>query len=515
MVKLNSAQNMSIQQTGHTGSGFVFKTLGNIILRRKWMLIIPLFIIPPIVYTGSLYLEDIYGSEIIISLGGRFQISNALENALGFDPNLIGRIENRRDEIKGLHREVTSSLYLQQLGRLLRMDQEPQVQEQAAYLKALRPRMTDSEALNKVIVDILKEKVSIRWAGEDQIGLRAFDSDPQRARDIAKYLGEIFIQEQVRNKIGAMRYNEDISWELLDKYERELKNKLDDKTALAKEFTRLKIDSVIEDPVNRNDINFDLETARAEVAALESSLDRYREKIAKIPGALAVTVKSDRIAEINAEIDRTYSGYLEIVLAYPWKSYEIYRVRNRVVELLDRADALIDNEVNAGFPDLTETDRNNLKNFLLAKETLYAERLRLDYLERAERRLEERLTIIPEFQAKFDHLEREIAAAQELRDQFRQQQESNVITQAILRQSEYKVVQDADVPLRPIEPDRQLLLILSFVLALILGVAVITFNEIYSNTFRKAGEIEKTLGLPVLGIVPDIKSFRKIGSISQ
>lgn len=498
-----------------TSRGFTFKYLLNIIIRRVWMIIIPLLIIPPIVFIGSKYIDPQYLSETIVSLGGRFQVNRALENMLGFDPNLIGRGFDRRAEIRSIYREVTSTPYLEQLGRLLNFEQDPEIQKQAALLKAHRPRMSDEEALSKVVTASLKDNISVRWAGEDQVGIRAFHQDPGVAQRMSKYLTDIFIREQVRSKVGAMRFTEDFSWEQLDKYEKALQEKLNEKTALESEFARIQIDSVIEVPENRRKLTYDIETARAEIASLENEIAGLNDKLQGISDDYLNLNQSPEIVENLTEIDRTYSSYLDLILQHPWDSYQVFRVKNRAVELLDKIQETINRLVDTKHGNLDRQTRDNLKEHLRLQAGLKAERLSLQYLTRAENRLIDRLTILPGYQAKYEHLEREIAAARELRDHFRQQQESNLITQAILRESEYKIVQEAEIPLDPIKPDKQLLFILSFVLALLIGGATITLAEIYSGAFRKADEIEKELGLPIIGIVPSIKSVKKIEAVSN
>jgi len=498
---------------GSTKRSSTFKYIVNVLARRIWMLIIPLLIIPVIMTVGSYYLEPLYLSETIVSLGGRFQVDRTLENMLGYDPNLIGRQSNRRSEIQSIYREITSTPYLQQLGILLGLDQNPEIRQQAALLKAQRPRMSDDDAMNKVISANLKDKITVRWAGENQVGIRAFSEDPHMAYRMSRYLTDIFIREQVRSKVGAMRYTEDFSWEQLEKYDRTLQEKLDEKTALDAEFARIQVDSVIETPENRRGLTFDIETARTEISSLENDLERLKGKISGIPETQLNINRSEEIVRDLTEIDRNYSSYLDLVLEYPWNSYEIFRVKNRAVDIIDKIKAKIDNAIETKFDDKSPQIREILKEYFLTRANLKAERLNLDYLTRAEEHLVERLTIIPGYQAKYDQLEREIAAARDIRDQFRQQQESNLITQAILRESEYKIIQAAEVPLRPVKPDEQFLVVLSIVLALMVGIATITFSEIYSGAFRRGDEIEKELGLPIVGIIPSIKSVKKIETV--
>ncbi len=498
---------------GSTKTGFTFKNIANILARRIWVLIIPLSIIPVIVTVGSYYLEPLFLSETILSLGGRFQVDRAMENMLGYDPNAIGRQSDRRDEIRGLYREITSTPYLQQLGVLLGLDQNPEIRQQAVLLKAQRPGLSDDDALSRAISANLRNNISIRWAGEDQIGIRAFNKDPHLAYRMSKYLTEIFIREQVRAKVGAMRYTEDFSWEQLEKYDKALQEKLDEKTALDAEYARIQVDTLIESPENRRQLTFDIEASRTEVTSLQNDLGRLEKDLSDIPRDRFSLNQSDEIVRDLTEIDRNYGSYLDLVLEYPWNAYEVFRIKNRAVHLLDEIQAAIDKNVAEKFADYDQRSRDLLKKYYMTQANLKAEKLNLDYLTRADNHLVDRLTIIPGYQAKYDQLEREIASARDIRDQFRRQQESNLITQAILRESEYKIIQEAEVPLEPVKPDERFLVVLSIILALLVGIATVTLAEIFSGAFRRGEEIERELGLPIVGIVPSIKAVKKIETV--
>lgn len=498
-----------------SGKSFIFSVrhVLNIINRRKWILILPLLIIPPIAWFGADYIEPQFRSEVILSLGGRFQVNNALENLLGYDPNLIGRLSDRRDEINGLYRQITSSPYLQQLGRLLNLENNPEVLEQAALLKSYRRRISNEDAIINVMVGYLREKISIRWAGQDQVGIRAFDSDPERARDIAKYLSEIFIREQVRSKVGAVRLTEDFSWELLEKYETALDEKAAEKTSLDAEFALIQIDSVISSPENRRAIILDIENTSARINALENQKSRLQEKLENNPDSGPIPALPAEVASSIRDIRQTYSAYLDLVLDNPWGSYEIFRVKNRAAEQFNKAAGEIDQYVDDTYRKSGTGIKDILKEYLNTVADLEQTKAELSYLRRAEARIGDRLSLIPEYQAKADKLEREVNAARDLRDNFRRQQESSLITQAILRQSEYKIIQEAEIPLYPLKPNKSEMMTDAIFIALLLGIMIATFTEIYSTSFRKADEIERELGLPILGIVPSIKDAKKVETI--
>ena len=64
------------------------------------------------------------------------------------------------------------------------------------------------------------------------------------------------------------------------------------------------------------------------------------------------------------------------------------------------------------------------------------------------------------------------------------------------------ILDEASVPLYPIKPRKRLNLMIGAVLGLFLGVAAAFFLDYLDNTFRTPEDVEKYLGLAVLGVIP-------------
>lgn len=71
-----------------------------------------------------------------------------------------------------------------------------------------------------------------------------------------------------------------------------------------------------------------------------------------------------------------------------------------------------------------------------------------------------------------------------------------------LETNNVRIVQEATVPALPIRPRKTLNLLLSVALGLVAGVAVAFAVEYFDTTLKSPEEVERRLGLPVIGIVP-------------
>lgn len=68
-----------------------------------------------------------------------------------------------------------------------------------------------------------------------------------------------------------------------------------------------------------------------------------------------------------------------------------------------------------------------------------------------------------------------------------------------------RIVDRATVPTVPVKPKKALIVVLATFLAGLVGVGLVLLLEALNNTFKSTDEIESTLNLPVLGILPLIK----------
>jgi capsular exopolysaccharide synthesis family protein len=73
-----------------------------------------------------------------------------------------------------------------------------------------------------------------------------------------------------------------------------------------------------------------------------------------------------------------------------------------------------------------------------------------------------------------------------------------------------RIVDRATIPVAPIKPKKPLIVMLATFLAALVGVGLVLLLEALNNTFKSTDEIENTLNLPVLGLLPLVaKADRK------
>ncbi|WP_404440490.1 GumC family protein [Stutzerimonas chloritidismutans] len=121
----------------------------------------------------------------------------------------------------------------------------------------------------------------------------------------------------------------------------------------------------------------------------------------------------------------------------------------------------------------------------------------------------DRIQDISRKEFKVRDLQREVESDRALYDTFMTRLQETTAT-SDLSSTNARVVDAAIPPTEPSAPNKKLILVVALFLALVLGIAQAIIREILDNTFKSSEEVETKLGLPVMGIVPQVpRKLRK------
>jgi succinoglycan biosynthesis transport protein ExoP len=74
-----------------------------------------------------------------------------------------------------------------------------------------------------------------------------------------------------------------------------------------------------------------------------------------------------------------------------------------------------------------------------------------------------------------------------------------------------RVVDDAEVPTSPIKPNKKMNIAIAGVIGLMVGIGIIIAAEYFDNTIKNAEDVQKYLGLSILGEIPAFEGERRQG----
>lgn len=72
----------------------------------------------------------------------------------------------------------------------------------------------------------------------------------------------------------------------------------------------------------------------------------------------------------------------------------------------------------------------------------------------------------------------------------------------IMKVDNVKVIDTAEVPDKPVKPNKKMNVAIGFILGLMVGFGIVFLIEYFDNTIKTADDIKKYLDLPVIGTIP-------------
>ena len=70
-----------------------------------------------------------------------------------------------------------------------------------------------------------------------------------------------------------------------------------------------------------------------------------------------------------------------------------------------------------------------------------------------------------------------------------------------------RIIEEVELPQNPVRPNKKMNIAIAFLLGLMVSVGLVFLLEYLDNTYKNKDQLEKELGIPVLGAIPDIESI--------
>ncbi|MBI5266381.1 MAG: hypothetical protein HY851_04030, partial [candidate division Zixibacteria bacterium] len=352
----------------------------------------------------------------------------------------------------------------------------------------------------------------VKNAGANQISISSESTSPTEARDIANILGELFVAELLRQEVASVRSSQDFTDVQLEKYEKLLQDKIDEKTSFERRLLQNRLDTAVVSESNRNQIQSEVDQTEEDITDYQneekSLLARLNSKSPRLPTA-GLTLRDSKQNQQNKEaLKNQLQTMNDLLQRYAWSDAQAMNYRLKQSSLLSQIESENKKLVAEQFAQSDDDTRNTLARLFTVRVNAEFLETKMRYLKSTLDAIRDRISRIPEYQATMDRLNRDIFNATELRDKFKKQQEGSTISQALLANmstSKYRIVEPAALPLVPVRPDRVKVYLLGVVLGLAIGIAVIVLAEVFDSSFKKLQDVEDTLGLPVLGLVPKMQ----------
>lgn len=460
--------------------------------------------------TAAIALEFVppeYESEAVLMIEERQRLVRDLESVMGGSGQSGGGFrvdEQRMDKLVG---RVQSQPFLQRVARLLRMHEDPAIQERAVAIVGDRTDVTVDEMATRIVVNQLRRKITFSRGGMGIYKITVADHDPNNAQLLARWISEIFVDVSLQTSIDELRMAHEFGAEQLKIYEQEL---LRAERAL-EQYKAAQIEQDLDRSIVR-ETNASVAEALYQRVLDEAELARLRvlPHARTLSGTPLDGERSVMVADVQvANQARGLTASLEEALTErlvgdargvgewpPTGSYLSFR--RGLLQLVERK---VD-ELYASSPaDL----RDALARQVFSELDHAAHQRAAEMLGQAISEFRTRAQSQPRGEMELARLESEVENNRQLLQTFQSQMVASDISQAMELTNlgmRIEILDPPQVPLSPARPDRLRILLAALALGPLLGMAVAFASEILDNTLRSINDFQRVFEGPVLGTTP-------------
>lgn len=479
-----------------------------VVMKRKWLVIIPLILTTAAGYGTTFLLTPEYRSSTIIWIDRPRNVSSELISIMGREANPRMSGEDRHRQLQSLQNELTSQAYLFQLIRDLKLDVNPGISRQAARMREDNPGQSLEQLKFYLLLEKLRDQIGVAFVGADQIKITVESENPVESRDMVRRLTEILEQEKTRYELEKILDNQSFADLQLERTEWEYQQALDSLSAARLILTQIRLPENISSQQNLREVLSDIERIKLESTNAASVGRSLRSQMESYDLAWAKLEYTDTLVELRAEIDGQVATFAGMMEEYAWNEQNVVSSNIRIsdnVGFLERELAVAVDEQFASYP---ENHRDLLTRHFFVRENLDILNSQQNQLQLALDRINQRLSEIPRLEAQITELERKAADARRYRDAFRSEETTvEILSERAKDRTKYKIVEPARVPLAPFWPDQKQILVMAFLLGLVIGGGAVFLAEVLDNSFKDVDTVEEMLGVPVLAAIPRIEKL--------
>ena len=482
-----------------SGSGFDPLQLVRIFWRRKWLFFVPFVLCLAMAGVAIKIQTPIYFSSGKIRVVYEYSSSDILPNDWRY-----GRRDPDADALYNIETIVTGPKFLERVAQefaRLHPDKLPggaQVMETAAA--------GDPMARTIKLAKRLSSRVRVRQEKRQLFSIGIRDTDPQRAYMLTQVLVDRFLEEERASRVQPRTTTRDF----LEGQRKTYQENLNEKERRLTEFQR----SMLSESLAGNPIN------EANLSRAETALGRLRSQYLDADTAELMTQERLARAVLGGDPVRFQTFAQDPDIAATMRDLVDLEYQQLLGQNADQPstslgnlrldlNGLIEDKTRQEYPALDVMDRSSISNYLYQSLYRDVQRQVMTQLEQNIKEFRDFRTRQPEQSAALSRLQQEAEAARnQLQAIERDIDQENIRIEASLSEIGYKMVvnEDPELPTRPIEPDKMKLSFLAFVLALALGGGLVILAELLDRSFRAVDQIEKVLGLQVIGTMPVIES---------
>jgi len=476
--------------------------------RRKWLVVIPVVASGITGYVVARSLPPVFESKSTVVVRVQERLSEPLARLVGRSP--------MEDQLSRLQEKVKSSTFLVELVRTLDMADDEGIQAWARKVQERHPMLSVEELAENRAVELLQNRIVIVRTSSNAFQVIVRDTDRDRALLLAQHITNAFVSASNREQLEEIRSIHDFSVEQLVIY----KQKLDDAEDRLKEFQEDRVISRgVESPITPQNVN------RLDVLISQAMVERERAGERLVEARTGLREVAPAVYDILVGMTSpTLQSLSEQLIAL---EREVASVLVRSSDQVPEVSSLYVSTAEKKAQFRAEARRLSLSSFSESSSDLHDAFAEYKTAEIEERMISEREQTLnnemwryargrasaPEEELELSGLVQEVESNRALYEAFLEQSAAGQITEALEAAragGRFEIVEPPARPLGPVAPDTFTILALSVMAGMLVGFVSVLAVEQGDSSFKDVDDIEATLGLPALAMVPEADIFHRI-----
>ncbi len=357
---------------------------------------------------------------------------------------------------------------------------------------ALRPDLAlaaSETARETLLIDRFLEKLKIEPIRNSRLVKIHFDSkSPQLSSKVANALATSYIQQNLDYRFRATEQAKDWLSAQIDLLKAKVERADEALQAFGSKHDILSLEEKENITMQRlTELNEALAKAEADRMAKEALYRQTRDRSAD---TLPIITENKLIQDLKQSYIQLEAQYMKLLETYKPDYPEMVRLKKQMDSLHKR----IETEVNRILTGIRNDYESALQRESLVRAAFEQQKAKaMDMKDKA---------------IQYNILKREADTNRELYKDLLQRVKQASVTLSMTA-SNIKIVDPAEVPVRPYKPKKTLNLLLAAIVGLFLGLGLAFFFEYLDNTVKGPEDVEEVLRLPSFGMVPEIAYERK------
>lgn len=490
----DSINNLGIENIlmdGNHPKQSIFLEYFTVLKRRKWLIIISAFCIFLPIAVWTFYTTPIFEAEAAIIYEEPQDTMFALD---------IGQPFYNKSAILNLTQQLRSRSLSNQVARSL--------PDRIIELFGMNEIETDSTKRYRILAKVLRENLSVNGIrGSDILQIKLRAPDPVAAQFITNTFVDLIINSNLRKKRAEITNIHDFIEGQLDVVRQKLNTTEVDLQNFKEQNNMLSLSEASTNVLDRlTEAEVTYNQTKAEREALEQRkrvIERKKQEIAPslTVGANAETQKLKRqLLEFEMEFSRKQLQGIEET------EPELVALRNDINQIKEElVQKILNTSLRENLIDPLSQIRNLLQESITLDIELETYRARENGLKKIVDNYNQELRTLPKQEMELARLIRDKEVNDKIYSMLLEKREEARITKAG-KIGDIRIIDRAEVPLKPVEPNKKKNLALGIILGLSFGIGIAFFLESLDTSLKTEEEVEKILNLPIVASIPQIST---------